>query len=76
MKELLRLITIYLQLLQRKCQGKIDDKAGKYIHFAVEGAFHTQNLRNYLLQFSRVTTRSREPEAKHCEFLLNHEYLI
>jgi light-regulated signal transduction histidine kinase (bacteriophytochrome) len=71
MKELLRMITIYLQLLQRRYQGRLDDKADKYIHFAVDGAVRMQNLINDLLEFSRVTTRSEEPEARNCEFLLN-----
>lgn len=36
MKEPLRMITIYLQLLQRKYQGKLDDKADKYIHLLLK----------------------------------------
>ena len=71
MKEPLRMITIYLQLLQRKYQGTLDDKADKYIHFAVDGAGRMQNLINDILEFSRVTTRSGGPEATNCEFLLN-----
>ena len=38
LEEPLRMITIYLQLLQRKYKGNLDDKADKYIYFAVEGA--------------------------------------
>ncbi len=37
-EEPLRMITIYLQLLQRKYKGNLDYKADKYIYFAVEGA--------------------------------------
>jgi len=71
MKEPLRMITSYLQLLQRKYQGKLDDKADKYIHFAVGGASRMQSLINDLLEFSRVTTIVSEPELINCEFLLN-----
>ena len=71
LQEPLRMITSYLQLLQRKYQGNLDDKADKYIHFAVDGASRMQNLINDLLEFSRVTTRAREPETMDCEFILN-----
>jgi PAS domain S-box-containing protein len=49
LEEPLRMITIYLQLLQRKYKGNLDDKADKYIYFAVEGASRIQNRINDLL---------------------------
>jgi PAS domain S-box-containing protein len=71
LQEPLRMISSYLQLLQRRYQGNLDDKADKYIHFAVDGAFRMQGLINDLLEFSRVTSRAREPEPVDCEFVLN-----
>ena len=71
LQEPLRMISSYLQLLQRRYQGKIDEKADKYIYFAVDGAARMQVLINDLLEFSRVTTRAREPEPTDCEFVLN-----
>ena len=70
LQEHLRIISSYLQLLQRRYQGNIDDKADKYINFAVDGASRMQNLINDLLEFSRVTTRAGEPEPTDCEFIL------
>ncbi len=70
LQEPLWMITGYLQLLQSRYQGKLDDKANKYINFAVDGAFGMQNLINDLLKYSRVTTITRELEFTNCEFIL------
>jgi PAS domain S-box-containing protein len=71
LQEPLRMITIYLQLLQKKYQGHLDEKADKYIHFAVDGASRMQNLINDLLEYSRVGAGNKEPERIDCEFILN-----
>ncbi|RXA20756.1 PAS domain S-box protein, partial [Methanosarcina sp. MSH10X1] len=71
LQEPLRMIASYLQLLQRKYQGELDDKADKYIYFAVDGASRMQNLINDLLEFSRVTTKAREFEPTDCKSLLD-----
>jgi PAS domain S-box-containing protein len=71
LQEPLRMIASYLQLLQRKYQGRLDEKADKYIYFAVDGASRMQNLINDLLEFSRVTTKAREFEPTDCKSLLD-----
>ncbi len=71
LQEPLRMITSYLQLLQRRYQGQLDNKADKYIHFAVDGASRMQNLINDLLEYSRVTRSVREAKTTNCEFVLN-----
>ena len=65
------MITSYLQLLQRRYQGNLDDKADKYIHFTADRASRMQNLINDLLEFSRITRSGREPKITNCEFILN-----
>jgi PAS domain S-box-containing protein len=71
LQEPLRMIASYLQLLERKYEGKLDKKADKYIHFAVDGATRMQNLIDDLLTFSRVTTQANEFELTDIEVILN-----
>jgi light-regulated signal transduction histidine kinase (bacteriophytochrome) len=72
LQEPLRMITSYLQLLQRKYQGNLDSKDDMYIQFAVDGASRMQALITDLLNYSRVTRISKEPESINCKFILNH----
>ncbi len=71
LQEPLRMIGSYLQLLERRYQGRLDDKADKYIHFAVDGAARMQHLINDLLEFSRVSTRAKELEVTEVESIYN-----
>jgi len=71
LKEPLRMITSYLQLLQRRYQGNLDDKADKYINFAVDGASRMQNMINDILEYSRLARPNTEPKTVDCEFILN-----
>ncbi|MEJ2689814.1 MAG: response regulator [Deltaproteobacteria bacterium] len=60
LREPLRVVTLYLELLERHCHGRLDEKAGTFIHYAVDGAKRMDMLIKGLLQYSRVTT-SDEP---------------
>ena len=56
MQEPLRMVSSFVTLLSRKYGDKLDDSAGQYINYAVEGAERMQDLLEGLLEFSRVQT--------------------
>lgn len=61
LQEPLRMVGSFVQLLERKLRGHLDEDCQAYIGFAVDGARRAQQLINDLLAFSRVGTRGREP---------------
>ena len=63
LQEPLRMVASYTQLLAERYEGQLDEKAGKYIAYAVEGAIRMQRLVNDLLTYSRVSTRGNPLET-------------
>ena len=59
LQEPLRMISSYIQLLERKYKDKLDQDANDYIHFVVDGAIRMQKLLINLLDFSRVSTHAK-----------------
>jgi PAS domain S-box-containing protein len=60
LREPLRMITSFLQLLERKYDDKLDKDAHEFIGFAVDGAKRLNNMINDLLEYSQVTSKDKE----------------
>lgn len=60
LQEPLRTVENYLQLLERKYKGRLDDKADKYIHFAVDAVQRMWKLIEGLLAYSRISRKGEE----------------
>ena len=59
LREPLRMVVSYTQLLSERYRGQIDEKADKFIHYAVQGATRMQRLIDDLLCYSRLENPGR-----------------
>ena len=57
------MISSYTQLLAKRYESQLDEKAKKYVNYTVDGAIRLQALINDLLAYSRVGTRGRPLET-------------
>ncbi len=60
LREPLRMITSFLQLLERRYKDKLDNDANEFIEFAVNGSKRLDYMINDLLEYSRVANTKRE----------------
>lgn len=62
MKEPLRMVSSYLELLERRYGDQLDEDAQEFIEFAVEGSERMREMINGLLAYSRVGRQMRDFE--------------
>ena len=63
MQEPLRMVSSYLQLLERRYEDDLDEEATEFIEFAVDGADRMRSMIEGLLRYSRVETRGDPLQA-------------
>ncbi|AFY36087.1 GAF domain-containing protein [Calothrix sp. PCC 7507] len=70
LQEPLRMVTSYLQLLERRYKNQLDANADEFIGYAVDGARRMQRLISDLLNYSRVSTRGQPFVLVDCQTVL------
>ncbi|WEL18657.1 Signal transduction histidine kinase and HAMP domain [Halorhabdus sp. SVX81] len=60
LQEPLRMVSSYVDLLEREYGDQFDDEAEEYMEFAVNGAKRMKRMINSLLEYSRVHTEAEE----------------
>jgi signal transduction histidine kinase len=65
LKEPLRMVTIYIQLLQKEYGAGLDEKAGQFMAWSIEGAQRMDRFIQDLLEYTRATgSRNDAPRAQ------------
>uniref|UniRef100_A0A8A2VL39 histidine kinase n=2 Tax=Haloterrigena alkaliphila TaxID=2816475 RepID=A0A8A2VL39_9EURY len=70
LQEPLRMVSTYLQLIERRYADELDEDGVEFLEFAVDGAERMRSMIDGLLQYSRVETQGDEFEPVDLEGVL------
>jgi PAS domain S-box-containing protein len=72
LQEPLRMVTSFLQLLEKRYAEQLDATAKQYIHFAVDGAERMKKLIQDLLEYSRVGVNRDDYSTVNLDQVVNY----
>lgn len=75
LREPLRMITSFLQLLERRYSDQLDEDANDFIGFAVDGAKRLDAMINDILIYSRVANKERDLTGVNFNKVLEQVYV-
>lgn len=75
LREPLRMITSFLQLLKKRYDNDLDEDAHDFINYAVEGAKRLDMMLSDLLEFSKIGTQECELKYLHSEGIVEQVLL-
>jgi PAS domain S-box-containing protein len=67
LREPLRMVSFYTELLAKRYRGKLDSDADEFIGYALEGATRMRDLIQNLLDYSRISAFKRDAIPTDCE---------
>lgn len=70
LREPLRTIRSYMQLLEKRYHDKLDDSASEFIFYAIDGATRMDELLQDLLKYSRIGRSGMQPSRINLDELL------
>jgi signal transduction histidine kinase len=70
LKEPLRMISSFAQLLKKRYQGRLDQDADEFIEYITDGAYRMQKLLDDLLEYARINTETESFESVDLEEIM------
>lgn len=71
LKEPLRMINQFMQKIDQKYSGSLDEKARQYIYYAVDGAKRMSKMIDELLNYSKLTDKDKTFEIIHTNSIVD-----